>query len=56
MLGTVTICAIAECLGWAGRTWSAVSTEWRQQLGGYWTSNDTAFLWVLDTKHVHGRY
>lgn len=44
MLGTVFICAVTETLGWSARTWSALSTEWQSELGGYWNSNQTAFL------------
>jgi hypothetical protein len=44
MLATVVLCGVGETLGWAGRLWGAVSTEWRAEWGGYWYSNDTAFL------------
>ena len=46
MLCTVWICSVTELLGWAGRLWSSLSVEWKPEFGGYWYSNETAFLYV----------
>lgn len=49
LLGTIFICAITETLGWAGRLWAAISTEWYPTNGGHWATNETAFLMQIST-------
>ncbi|KAK9896210.1 RTA1-domain-containing protein [Cystobasidium minutum MCA 4210] len=49
MLGTIFICAITETLGWSGRLWASISTQWLPTNGGHFASNDTAFLMQIST-------
>lgn len=36
LIPTVVVCGMGETLGWSGRLWSAVSVQWREELGGLW--------------------
>lgn len=36
LLWTIWLCAVGETIGWAGRLWSSISTEWLSAFGGHW--------------------
>ncbi|KAL7412248.1 RTA1 like protein-domain-containing protein [Mrakia frigida] len=49
LLWTLVLGTFIEMLGWACRAWSASSTRWAEEAGGYWNSSDDAFLAQITT-------